>query len=81
MTLEPRLFYVNIPNNRDQNSLPMFDTSVNDINFAQLFTENRYSGYDRINGANQITTALTSRFIDQSNGLERLRLAVASVFI
>ncbi|WP_115616276.1 LPS-assembly protein LptD [Chromobacterium vaccinii] len=80
MTLEPRLFYVNIPNNKDQNSLPMFDTSLNDINFAQLFTENRYSGYDRINGANQITTALTSRFIDQSNGLERLRLAVGKRF-
>ncbi|WP_047249243.1 LPS-assembly protein LptD [Chromobacterium subtsugae] len=75
MTLEPRLFYVNIPN-KDQSKLPNFDTSVNDFNFAQLFTENRFSGYDRINGANEITTALTSRFIDQSNGLERLRIAI-----
>ncbi|AXE30243.1 LPS-assembly protein LptD [Chromobacterium phragmitis] len=80
MTLEPRLFYVNIPNNSDQLSLPMFDTSVNDLNFAQLFNENRFSGYDRINGANQVTTALTSRFIDQSNGLERLRLAIGKRF-
>ncbi|UTH75454.1 LPS-assembly protein LptD [Chromobacterium sp. IIBBL 290-4] len=75
MTLEPRLFYVNIPN-KDQSNLPNFDTSVNDFNFAQLFTENRFSGYDRINGANEITTALTSRFIDESNGLERLRIAI-----
>ncbi|POZ63284.1 LPS-assembly protein LptD [Chromobacterium alticapitis] len=79
MTLEPRLFYVSIPN-KDQSNIPLFDTSVNDVNFAQLFTENRYSGYDRINGADQLTTALTSRFIDQTNGLERLRLAVGKRF-
>ncbi|MEN3030804.1 LPS-assembly protein LptD [Chromobacterium amazonense] len=79
MTLEPRLFYVNIPN-KYQDDLPNFDTTVNDLNFAQLFTENRFSGYDRINGANQVTTALTSRFIDQANGLERLRLAIGKRF-
>lgn len=79
MTLEPRLFYVSIPN-KDQSKIPLFDTSVNDLNFAQLFTENRFSGYDRINGADQLTTALTSRFIDQTNGLERLRLAVGKRF-
>lgn len=79
LTLEPRLFYVNIPT-KDQNNLPNFDTSVNDFNFAQMFTENRFSGSDRINGANEITTALTSRLIDQQNGLERLRIAFGKRF-
>ncbi|MDF0605795.1 LPS-assembly protein LptD [Neisseriaceae bacterium TC5R-5] len=74
VTLEPRLFYVYIPT-KNQDNLPNFDTSENDFNFAQLFTENRFSGSDRINGANQITAALTSRLISQQNGLERLRLS------
>ncbi|KMN37542.1 LPS biosynthesis protein [Chromobacterium sp. LK1] len=75
LTLEPRLFYVNIPT-RNQNNLPNFDTSENDFNFAQLFTENRFSGSDRVNGANQLTTALTSRLVSQENGMERIRLTV-----
>jgi LPS-assembly protein len=74
-TLEPRLFYVRIPTRR-QDNLPNYDTSENDFNFAQLFTENRFSGQDRINGANQLTAALTTRFLDHDNGLERLRVAV-----
>ncbi|MCG9097641.1 LPS-assembly protein LptD [Laribacter hongkongensis] len=76
-TLEPRLYYVYIPY-RDQSRLPVFDTVLNQFDYAQIFTPNRYSGYDRINDANQVTTALTSRFIDPDNGLERLRVGVAA---
>lgn len=78
-TLEPRLFYVKIPK-VEQSSLPNFDTSENDFNFAQLFTENRFSGHDRINAANQVTAALTSRYLDKENGLERLRIAIGQRF-
>lgn len=78
-TLEPRLFYVKIPK-VEQSSLPNFDTSENDFNFAQLFTENRFSGHDRINAANQVTAALTSRYLDKENGLERLRVAIGQRF-
>lgn len=78
-TLEPRLYYVRIPG-KDQTALPNFDTSENDFNFAQLFTENRFSGNDRINAANQITTALTSRMLDNENGQERLRVAIGQRF-
>lgn len=74
-TLEPRLYYVYIPT-KNQDNLPNFDTSLNDFNYAQLFTENRFSGGDRINGANALTAALTTRYIDNNTGLERIRLAV-----
>jgi LPS-assembly protein len=47
-----------------------------DFSFAQIFTENRFSGHDRINDANEITLALTSRLIESTTGNERLRLAV-----
>ncbi|MEC5162425.1 LPS-assembly protein LptD [Janthinobacterium sp. CG_S6] len=77
-TLEPRLFYVYTPY-RDQRAFPLFDTSDAGFSFAQLFSENRYVGADRIGDANQVTAALTSRFLDP-NGAERLRLALGQRF-
>lgn len=74
-TLEPRLFYVYAPH-RNQNHLPIFDSAINDFSFAQMLTENRFSGSDRINDANQVTMALTSRFVESETGIERLRVAV-----
>lgn len=74
-TLEPRLYYVYIPN-KDQNQLPNFDSAPQDLNFSTLFVENQFSGSDRINDANQMTFGVTSRFLEQ-NGAERLRLGLA----
>jgi LPS-assembly protein len=74
-TLEPRAYYVYIPY-RNQTDAPVFDTALDDFNFSQLFTENRYIGSDRVGDANQLTLALTSRFLDGATGAERLRLAV-----
>jgi LPS-assembly protein len=78
-TLEPRAFYVYIPF-RKQDQTPIFDTALDDFSFSQLFSENRYLGNDRIGDANQLTLALTSRFIDPPTGAERLRLAVGQRF-
>ncbi|MBI3528602.1 MAG: LPS-assembly protein LptD [Betaproteobacteria bacterium] len=74
-TLEPRLYYVYIPF-RPQDQLPNFDTALADFNLAQIFTENRFSGGDRINDANQLTAAVTSRLIDPDNGDEQLRFTL-----
>lgn len=74
-TLEPRLYYLYIPY-RDQSRLPNFDSARYDTSFAQLFNENHYAGGDRINNANQLTAAITSRFIDNDNGIERLRVSL-----
>lgn len=78
-TLEPRIYYVRIPY-RDQDDIPLFDTSRYDFGFAQIFSENRYSGIDRIGDANQITAALTTRFIESNTGIERMRATVAQRF-
>lgn len=78
-TLEPRLFYTYIPT-KEQNNLPNFDTAENDFNFTQLFTENRFSGEDRINSANQMTFAITTRYLDNETGLEKLRLDLGKRF-
>ena len=74
-TLEPRLYYVNIPY-KDQSQIPRFDTGLSDFNFAQIFSENRYSGFDRINDANQLTAAVTTRLLDGETGAERFKAMI-----
>jgi len=74
-TLEPRAYFLYIPY-RNQDLLPNFDTAQADFNFAQMFTENRFFGSDRIGDAKHVTVSLTSRLLDASSGAERLRLAV-----
>jgi LPS-assembly protein len=78
-TLEPRAYYVYIPF-RDQRQLPNFDSGQQDINFATIFTENQFSGNDRINDANQLTLGATSRLISPANGFEVIRGALAQRF-
>ncbi|GAA4340755.1 LPS-assembly protein LptD [Pigmentiphaga soli] len=75
-TLEPRLFYLRVPY-RDQSQLPVFDTALADFNFAQIFSENLFAGSDRIAEANQLTAALTSRWLDPKTGVERARITGA----
>ena len=74
-TLEPRLFYTYIPT-KEQNDLPLFDTAENSFSFGQLFRENRFSGHDRINAANFLTTAVQTRLYNADNGAERLRAGI-----
>jgi LPS-assembly protein len=78
-TLEPRLFYVKIPY-QNQDILPIYDTSQAPFNLAQIFTENRFIGNDRIGDANMATAAITSRLIDNDDGAERLRVTVGERF-
>ena len=78
-TVEPRLFYLFIPKD-SQKDIPIFDSSFYDFNFNSLFRENRYSGTDRIQDANQITAALTTRLIDSKSGLEKLKLSIGDIF-
>lgn len=73
-TLEPRLYYLYVPF-RDQDQIPLFDTAQADYNFAQIFSDNRFSGNDRIGDANQLTAAVVSRLLDP-NGVELIRGAL-----
>ena len=78
-TLEPRAFYTYIPY-RDQSKLPNFDSAITDFSFAQMFSENQFSGNDRINDANQLTLALSSRLYESSTGMERVRATIGQRF-
>ncbi len=78
-TLEPRAYYAYVPF-RKQNQFPNFSSSETDFNFAQIFSDNQFVGGDRIEDANQLTVAMTSRLIDPATGLERLRGVIAQRF-
>jgi LPS-assembly protein len=75
-TLEPRAFYVYTPY-RDQNDLPSYDTALNDFNFATIYTENPFSGNDRIADNHVLTLGVTSRLLDPDTGAEAARFGVA----
>jgi LPS-assembly protein len=75
-TLEPRVYYVYIPF-QDQNQIPLFDTALADLNYSQIFSENQFAGGDRINDANQITLGVSSRMLTSGTGQEVFRATVA----
>ncbi|WP_044269446.1 LPS-assembly protein LptD [Pseudomonas fluorescens] len=73
-TLEPRAFYLYVPN-KDQTEIPVFDTSENSFSYSSLFRDNRFSGSDRIGDENKLSFGLTSRWIEE-NGFERQRASI-----
>jgi len=77
-TLEPRLFYLRVPY-VNQSEIPLFDSSELDFSISQLFRENRFSGADRIADANQLSMALTSRFLDGESGRENFRGSIGQI--
>ena len=78
-TLEPRLYYVYIPY-RNQSLLPVFDSAEADLNLGTLFMENQFVGNDRINNANQLSLAVTTRMIDAKTGEQRLAATLGQRF-
>ncbi|MBA1148471.1 LPS assembly protein LptD [Ectothiorhodospiraceae bacterium WFHF3C12] len=73
-TLEPRLFYVHVPY-REQDELPLFDTSEPRLSMNRLFQVNRFSGADRMGDTNHLAFALTTRFLDRGSGRSYLSLS------
>jgi LPS-assembly protein len=78
-TLEPRLFYLYVPED-DQSDIPLFDTGLSSFSFNQLFRENRFTGADRLGDANQMTAALTTRFIDDGSGSELFTASIGQIY-
>jgi LPS-assembly protein len=75
-TLEPRVLYVNTPF-RAQATLPLFDSAAKDFNTISVFSDNAFSGIDRVSDAHQVTTGVTTRMIDAATGAEVFRLGLA----
>ncbi len=74
-TLEPRVRAAWIPF-RDQDDLPIFDTILPDFDLVQLYRSNRFLGADRVADTRQVSAGVTTRVLDESSGIERLRLTL-----
>lgn len=78
-TLEPRIYFLYVPN-KDQDDLPLFDTAVRQFDYNQLFRDNRYTGYDRVSEAKQITFALSTKFLTDTNNEERGSFSIGQIY-
>ncbi|MEE9451747.1 MAG: LPS-assembly protein LptD [Gammaproteobacteria bacterium] len=78
-TLEPRLYYLQIPF-VDQDDIPNFDTGDYRFTYNQLFRYNRFSGLDRINDANQVSLGLSTRFLDAETGIEKFSASIGQIY-
>jgi LPS-assembly protein len=79
-TLEPRLLYVNTPY-VDQSNYPNFDSAVKDYSFASIYSENVFSGIDRVSDTNAITAGVTTRMLDATSGVELLQLGIVQRYL
>ena len=79
-TLEPRVLYVRTPY-RAQSQLPNYDAAAKDFNFVSIYTDNQFSGIDRVNDAHQLTAGVTTRFVDAVTGAEALRLGLVQRYL
>ncbi len=78
-TLEPRAYYLRVPF-RDQNNLPIFDTSPSAFDYNQLYRDNRFAGLDRVGDANQLTLGVTTRFLTGKTGVERFSVSGGQIY-
>lgn len=77
-TLEPEFYYLYVPY-QNQNDLPIFDTYTQQFTYPVMFEDNRFSGFDRIGDANQMTLAVSSRFIDANTGAQRAIFSIGDI--
>ena len=77
-TLEPRAFYLYVPE-RNQDDIPIFDTSETTFSYSSLWRDNRFTGSDRVGDENKLSLGLTSRWIED-NGFERQRISIGQAY-
>lgn len=78
-TLEPRLFFTASPT-EEQVDNPVFDTAEYAFDINQLYRDTRFSGVDRAGDLIKTTLGVTSRFIADQSGRERLTLNAGQAF-
>lgn len=72
--LEPRIYYLYVPK-RKQDHYPVFDSQFIEYSYHQLFRDNRFTGYDRLADANQITFGIKTSL--NFKGEEKASFAIA----
>lgn len=78
-TLEPRLYYLYVPA-REQQQIQLYDSFLKTVSYQQLFQDNRYSGYDRLGDANQISLGVNTRILESDTGEEILSFGIGQAY-
>ncbi|WP_354625044.1 LPS assembly protein LptD [Psychromonas sp. MME2] len=73
-TLVPQIQYLYVPY-KNQDNIGIYDSTKMQLDYYGLFRDNRYSGYDRIADANQITVGVSSSFLNPQ-GEQKMRFAI-----
>ncbi|WP_299735254.1 LPS assembly protein LptD [uncultured Endozoicomonas sp.] len=77
-TLEPRIKYLYSPYEKGQEMNPVFDTALMGFNYSSLWRDTRFSGYDRLGDANQLSLGIATRFIED-DGFERFKFGLGQI--
>ena len=77
-TLEPRFYYV-YTQNRQQDLPVNFDSRSLELTVWQLFRDSRFSGHDRIDDANRLSLAVSSRIFDTEKNRPLLELTIGQI--
>ena len=77
-TLEPRLYYLYAPK-VDQDDIQVFDSGAYNFSFAQLFRNNRFTGKDRIGDADQLSVAVSTRYLEKTTGKENFSASLGQI--
>ena len=78
-TLEPEIYYLNVGHER-QDSIPNYGADLPKFRFSELFSDNRFTGVDRIGDADQLSLALTHRLTHKNSAREALRFSIGQIF-
>ncbi len=78
-TLEPRLYFL-YAGFDEQDDLPQFDAGASTPSYSQLFRKNRFTGYDRIGDAEQLTVGISTSFLFADTGAEFLKASLGQVY-
>lgn len=86
-TLEPRSFFLyrdfedhsSLYNATTSGQAVNFDTTTRNFSFSQLYRDSRFSGYDRLDDASQVTLGLTNRWISNSDAHEAFHVSFGRI--
>jgi len=76
ITFEPITTYITSPrSNKLYNDIPNEDSMVPELTYSNIFSDNRYSGYDKIELGNRISYGFKSEIYNKTYGALNLLLA------
>ena len=78
--VDVKFLYLNVAR-ENQDSLPLLDTSEEELNFHSIFDTNRFNGVDRIGDTNRAVFGVQKRWVHRETGALAFKLSLAQGFL